>query len=42
MANLEELTNVRKDLQYIICTHAPEMFGYEWGLSVDLKEQSEV
>lgn len=41
MANLEELTDTRNDLQYIICTHAPEMFGYEWDASVDLKEQSE-
>lgn len=41
MNNLDELTGVRKDLQYIICTHAPEVFGYEWDLSVDLKEQSE-
>jgi len=41
MANLEELTGTRNDLQYIICTHAPEMFGYEWDASVDLKEQSE-
>ena len=41
MANLEKLTGVRKNLQYIICTHAPEVFGYDWNLSVDLKEQSE-
>ena len=40
MTNLEELTGTRNDLQYIICTHAPEMFGYEWAVSVDLKEQS--
>lgn len=41
MTNLEELTGTRGDLQYIICTHAPEMFGYEWAVSVDLKEQSD-
>ena len=40
MANLEQLTGTRSDLQFIICTHAPEIFGYEWDLSVDLKEQS--
>lgn len=37
--NLEELIGVRKDLQFIICTHAPEMFGYDWSLSADLLEQ---
>lgn len=40
MTNLEELENVRKDLQFIICTHAPEMFNYEWDLSVDLYDQA--
>lgn len=40
MFNLKEMVAARKDLQFIICTHAPEMFGYEWGLSVDLYEQS--
>ena len=39
MFNLEELIGVRKDLQFIICTHAPEIFGYDWSLSVDLLEQ---
>lgn len=39
MENLNELVDVRKDLQYVICTHAPEMFGYDWGLSADLYEQ---
>lgn len=39
MENLNELVGVRKDLQYVICTHAPEMFGYDWGLSADLCEQ---
>ena len=41
MPNLDEIVGVRKDLQFIICTHAPEIFGYEWGVSVDLLEQSE-
>ena len=41
MPNLDEIAGVRKDLQFIICTHAPEVFGYEWGVSVDLLEQSE-
>lgn len=41
MPNLDEIVGVRKDLQFIICTHAPEVFGYEWGVSVDLLEQSE-
>lgn len=41
MPNLDEIVRVRKDLQFIICTHAPEVFGYEWGVSVDLLEQSE-
>lgn len=41
MPNLDEIVGVRKDLQFIICTHAPEVFGYEWGVSVDLFEQSE-
>lgn len=41
MTNLEELAGVRKDLQFIICTHAPEMFSYEWDTTVDLYEQSE-
>lgn len=41
MPNLEEVVNVRNDLQFIICTHAPEVFGYEWNLSVDLMEQAE-
>lgn len=40
MTNLEELEGVRKDLQFIICTHAPEMFSYEWDLSVDLFDQA--
>lgn len=40
MANLKEMVAARKDLQFIICTHAPEMFGYDWGLSVDLYEQA--
>lgn len=39
MFNLEKLIGVRKDLQFIICTHAPEMFGYDWTLSADLLEQ---
>lgn len=39
--NIDEIVGVRKDLQFIICTHAPEVFGYEWGVSVDLLEQSE-
>ena len=40
MANLKEMVAARKDLQFIICTHAPEMFGYDWSLSVDLYEQA--
>lgn len=40
MENLKELVGVRRDLQYIICTHSPEMFGYDWGLSVDLFDQA--
>ena len=40
MTNLEELEGVRKDLQFIICTHAPEMFSYQWDLSVDLFDQA--
>lgn len=40
MENLNELTGVRSDLQFVICTHAPEMFGYDWRLSVDLYEQA--
>jgi len=39
MFNLEELIGVRNDLQFIICTHAPELFGYDWSLSADLLEQ---
>ena len=39
LENLNELVGVRKDLQYVICTHAPEMFGYDWGVSADLFEQ---
>ena len=39
MNNLEKLVGVRKDLQFIICTHAPEMFGYDWTLSTDLLDQ---
>lgn len=41
MTNLEVLAGVRKDLQYIICTHAPEMFSYDWDMTVDLYQQSE-
>lgn len=41
MSNLDEVVAVRDDLQFIICTHSPEMFGYEWGLSTDLFEQAE-
>ena len=40
MANLAEMAASRKDLQFIICTHAPEMFGYNWNVSVDLFEQA--
>ena len=40
LENLNELTGVRRDLQFVICTHAPEMFGYDWALSVDLYEQA--
>lgn len=40
MTNLEELEEVRGGLQFIICTHAPEMFSYEWDLSVDLFDQA--
>jgi predicted ATPase len=40
MANLKEMVASRKDLQFIICTHAPEMFGYDWNVSVDLFEQA--
>lgn len=40
MANLAEMVASRKDLQFIICTHAPEMFGYDWNVSVDLFEQA--
>lgn len=39
MYNLDKLIDVRKDLQFIICTHAPEMFGYDWSLSADLLDQ---
>lgn len=41
MTNLEELARVRPDLQYIICTHSPEMFAYEWNRTVDLYQQAE-
>lgn len=41
MPNLDEIVGVRNDLQFVICTHAPEVFGYEWNLSVDLMEQAE-
>lgn len=41
LSNLERLINVRKGLQFIICTHSPELFGYDWGLSTDLYEQAE-
>ena len=40
MSNLKEMVSARKDLQFIICTHAPEIFGYDWGVSVDLYEQA--
>lgn len=40
MANLKEMVASRRDLQFIICTHAPEMFGYDWNVSVDLFEQA--
>lgn len=40
MPNLEEIVGVREDLQFIICTHSPEVFGYKWDVSVDLFEQS--
>lgn len=40
MTNLEELEVVRRDLQYIICTHSPEMFNYAWDMAVDLYEQA--
>ena len=41
MANLVEMVAARRDLQFIICTHAPEMFGYDWNVSVDLFEQAQ-
>lgn len=40
MTNLEELEGVRRDLQYIVCTHSPEMFNYVWDMAVDLFEQA--
>lgn len=40
MTNLEELEGVRRDLQYIVCTHSPEMFNYVWDMAVDLYEQA--
>lgn len=40
MANLKEMVAARRDLQFIICTHAPEMFGYDWNVSVDLFVQA--
>lgn len=41
LSNLEKIVRVRHDLQFIMCTHSPEMFGYEWSLSTDLYEQAE-
>lgn len=40
MANLNEMVAARRDLQFIICTHSPEMFGYDWNVSVDLFVQA--
>ena len=42
MANLHEMVASRRDLQFIICTHAPEMFGYDWSVSVDLYKQAHI
>lgn len=40
LSNIKEIAAARKDLQFVICTHSPEVFRYKWDLSVDLLEQS--
>lgn len=40
MENLNKILETR-DLQCVICTHSPEMFGYQWDKSVDLFELSQ-
>lgn len=36
--NLQDIRALRPRLQWIICTHSPQIFGRKWDLSVDLYE----
>ena len=36
--NLQDIRELRPRLQWIICTHSPQIFGRKWDLSVDLYE----
>lgn len=38
LKNLQDIYALRPKLQWIVCTHSPQIFGRKWDLSVDLYE----
>lgn len=38
LKNLQDIHALRPQLQWIVCTHSPQIFGRKWDLSVDLYE----